>query len=51
MEEYSKQNKRAWEYNAYEFWCRNCSPQERAKSDVQNPIGQLRKYAKYFEKY
>ncbi|MDO4317276.1 MAG: class I SAM-dependent methyltransferase [Lachnospiraceae bacterium] len=51
MEEYSKQNKRAWEYNAYDFWCRNCSPQERAKSDVQNPIGQLRKYAKYFEKY
>lgn len=51
MEEYSKQNKRAWEYNAYDFWCRNCSPQERAKADVQNPIGQLRRYANYFEKY
>lgn len=51
MLEYSKQNKLAWEYNAYDFWCRNCSPQERAKADVQNPIGQLRRYANYFDKY
>lgn len=51
MVEYSKQNKRAWEYNAYDFWYQNCPPKERAKADVQNPIKQLRKYADYFDKY
>lgn len=51
MEEYSKQNKQAWEFNAYDFWCQNCTPQERAKADVQNPIGQLKKYANYFDTY
>lgn len=51
MEEYSKKNKQAWEFNAYDFWCQNCTPQERAKADMQNPISQLKKYANYFDIY
>lgn len=51
MEEYSKKNKQAWEFNAYDFWCQNCTPQERAKADMQNPISQLKKYANYFDTY
>lgn len=51
MAEYIEQNKRAWEYNAYDFWYRNCTPEERAKADLKNPVGQLRKYAGYFDKY
>lgn len=51
MVEYSKQNKCAWEFNAYDFWYQSCTPQERAKEDVQNPIGQLKKYANYFDRY
>lgn len=51
MVEYSKQNKRAWEFSAYDFWCQQCTPQERAKADIQNPLGQLRRYANYFDKY
>ena len=39
MIESSKQNKAAWEYNAYEFWIKqNGSPAERAKQDKENPI-------------
>jgi ubiquinone/menaquinone biosynthesis C-methylase UbiE len=51
MVEYSKQNKQAWEFNAYDFWYKNYTPQERAKADIQNPIGQLKKYANYFDTY
>lgn len=51
MPEYSKQNKQAWEFNAYDFWYQNCTPQERAKADVQNPVAQLKKYADYFDTY
>lgn len=44
MREYSKQNKTAWEYNAYEFWIKQSgTPEERAKMDVLHletmPIG------------
>lgn len=49
---YSVQNKKAWEYNAYEFWVKHSgTPQERAKEDVKDPIGMLKKYADYFDKY
>lgn len=51
MTEYSEQNKRAWEFNAYDFWYQNCTPKERAKADIQNPIGQLKRYADYFDTY
>ena len=50
MENYAKQNKIAWEYDAYNFWIyRNGTPAERAKEDFENPLGMLRKYAKYFD--
>lgn len=51
MEAYTEQNKKAWEFNAYDFWCQNITPQERARANVKNPIGQLKQYAKYFDKY
>lgn len=52
MKEYSIQNKKAWEYNAYEFWVQHSgSPAERAKKDVENPIGMLKRYSDYFDGY
>ena len=52
MEEYSRQNKKAWEYSAYEFWVRSAgTPAERARQDIENPIGMLRRYSAYFESY
>lgn len=52
MREHSVQNKKAWEYSAYEFWVKhNGSPEERAKKDVENPTGMLRRYGQYFDTY
>jgi len=52
MEDYCQQNKRAWEYNAYDFWINNSGePKDRAKKDLENPIGMLKRYANYFETY
>ena len=52
MKDYSKQNKLAWEYSAYDFWVKNSgSPAQRAKKDLENPKGMLRKYANYFDTY
>ena len=52
MREYSIQNKKAWEYNAYEFWIQQSgSPEKRAQKDIENPIGMLKKYSKYFDNY
>lgn len=49
---YSIQNKRAWEYNAYEFWTKEAGvPADRAKKIVADPIGALRRYAGYFDTY
>lgn len=51
MKDYSCQNKKAWEYNAYDFWTKaDGSPAERARKDLENPKGMLKKYAGYFEK-
>ena len=37
MREHSVQNKKAWEYSAYEFWVKQYgSPEERAKKDAEN---------------
>lgn len=50
MEDYSIQNKKAWEYNAYEFWVKQSgTPAERAKKDIENPIGMLKRYAACFD--
>ncbi len=52
MEEYTKQHKKAWEYNAYEFWVTHAgTPEERAKEDREDPEKMLRKYARYFDRY
>ena len=52
MKDYSIQNKKAWEYNAYDFWVKqNGSPQELAKKMQENPKTMLRKYAGYFSVY
>ena len=46
MEEYTKQHKKAWEYNAYEFWVTHAgTPEERAKEDRAD------QYARYFDRY
>ena len=52
MRDYSSQNKKAWEYNAYDFWVKeDGSPWERAQKDKENPIAMLKKYASYFDTY
>lgn len=52
MNDYSMQNKKAWEYNAYEFWVKySGTPLERAKKDVEDPIGMLRRYSNYFNTF
>lgn len=48
----SKQNKVAWEFNAYDFWVKEAgSPQERARKILLDPIGSLKRYASYFDVY
>lgn len=50
MNEQSEQNKKAWEYRAYEFWNkRNGSPKDYANQIVENPIACLKKHKPYFE--
>lgn len=52
MQDYSEQNKKAWEYNAYDFWVREVgTPKHRAEKIKANPVGELKKYAAYFEDY
>ena len=52
MTDYSVQNKKAWEYNAYAFWVKQSgTPSERAKKDLENPLGMLKRYADYFDTY
>ena len=52
MEEYVKQHKKAWEYDAYDFWVRNAgTPEERAREDMKDPKKMLRKYARYFDRF
>ena len=52
MEAYSQQNKKAWEYSAYEFWVKTAgTPSELAEKLLHDPKGMLKRYAKYFERY
>lgn len=52
MKNYCQQNKKAWEYNAYDFWINNSGePKERAKKDLEDPRGMQKRYADYFEIY
>lgn len=52
MRRYSAQNKKAWEFDAYQFWVRmNGTPKERAQKDAEDPIGMLRRYSAYFDRF
>ena len=52
MNEYSLQHKKAWEFDAYGFWVNHeGTPEERARKDMEDPRGMLRKYAVYFDRF
>lgn len=52
MMDYSSRNKKAWEYNAYDFWLmKEGPPSEKAVKIRENPVGMLKKYATYFDTY
>lgn len=52
MYDYSVQNKKAWEYNTYDFWVKEVgAPVHRAKKIVADPVGTLKKYSGYFDAY
>lgn len=52
MIEYCTQNKKAWEYNAYDFWVKDAGfPTDRAKKMVADPEGALKRYAIYFDRF
>lgn len=52
MVNYSAQNKKAWEYNAYEFWVKQSgTPADRAKKNLEDPVGMLKIHADYFDTF
>lgn len=52
MIESSRQNKAAWEFNAYEFWVKEAgTPQEKAKKILENPARALRFHAACFDTF
>lgn len=52
MKDYSRQNKKAWEYNAYEFWTKTAGkPSDRAKKNLENPRRMLKWHANYFDRF
>lgn len=49
MIESSKQNKAAWEHNAYDFWVKQVGyPKESGKKILADPLKALRRHASYF---
>ena len=52
MKDYSLQHKKAWEYNAYDFWVMQAgTPAQRAEKDMENPVRMLKQHAAYFDRY
>ena len=52
MEAYSLQHKKAWEFDAYNFWVRTAgTPGERAAEDKKDPKKMLKYHAGYFESF
>lgn len=50
MKDYTLQNKRAWEYDAYAFWVRQMgAPAEAARRILSDPVRALRRYAGCFD--
>lgn len=52
MRDYSVQNKKAWEYSAYEFWLKyNGTPAVLAEKAMRDPQQMLKRFTTYFDKY
>ena len=52
MNDYVAQNKQAWEYNAYDFWCsHNGLPAELAAKLAADPRQALKHFAAYFDSF
>lgn len=52
MEDYIAQNKKAWEYNAYDFWSSHSgSPTELAEKLKADPMKAIRRHAAYFDAF
>lgn len=52
MIDYSVQNKKAWEYNAYEFWVTHAgTPEESARKAKSEPSPRFQRYAQYFDAF
>lgn len=52
MEDYSLQHKKAWEFDAYNFWVRTSgTPVQRAEQDKADPRRMLKQYAAYFDSF
>lgn len=52
MVDYSVQNKKAWEYSAYDFWCsHNGAPADMAAKLNANPLAAIKRHAAYFDAF
>lgn len=52
MKSYTEQNKEAWESGVYGFWLREAGdPAARARRIIEDPVGELKRYASYFDSY
>ncbi len=52
MEDYSLQHKKAWEFDAYNFWVKTSgTPEERAAKDKADPMKMLKYHAGYFDTF
>ena len=52
MTDYIAQDKKAWEYNAYDFWCsHNGSPADMAETLKADPMKAIRRHAAYFDAF
>ena len=50
--DYSERHKKAWEFDAYNFWVRTSgTPEERAAKDIENPKKMLKQFAGYFDSF
>ena len=52
MKDYIEKNKKAWEFDAYEFWVKHAGkPEELAERMKVDPEKMLKRYARFFETY
>ena len=49
MRDYSVQNKKAWEFDAYDFWVKQSgTPEKRAAEDIKDPVKNAQKIFQIF---